>query len=396
MIKSLFLTLLFCFSCFFARAGWEFAVKQSLEEGVNTHLYLKYIALSNRSKRFIADIRFRPKGSHRDFLRKEEMLSTSKDKIFLIAFFLEPGEYDVDIDIRDLDLGNHVHLSTDEVFNVIDHSSDLSGKKESRLEIALSDIYLSYVDDPGMAFSEPLISIGIQPDKEILYYYLKLKPLRNYEVLSVRAYLFIEKGSERKEKGLVQNYESLYQTNRVLYLNSDEKISFSAPLNLVDLEPGEYLLSIEIYDDATRLARENTTFIIGGDIKQRILDSENLDNSIRMMEYVLPVEILDTLLSYPDTDVKRDAFLKAWEDLYGVDAEEQMESYFNKIFTANERFKENQEGWRTDRGKIYIKYGEPEEEIIEIRGKENLRWRYAQWSLAFLFEKRNQAYILVE
>ena len=74
MMKSLFLTLLFCLSCFWARAGWEFAVKQSLEEGVNTHLYLKYIALSNRSKRFVADIRFRPKGSHRDFLRKEEKL----------------------------------------------------------------------------------------------------------------------------------------------------------------------------------------------------------------------------------------------------------------------------------------------------------------------------------
>ena len=179
-------------------------------------------------------------------------------------------------------------------------------------------------------------------------------------------------------------------------LESDNKISFSAPLNLIDLQPGEYLLSIEIYDDATRLARENTTFIIGGDIKQRILHDDSLDNSIRMMEYVLPVEMLDTLLTYPDTDVKRDAFLKVWQDLYGVDSEEQMESYFNKIFEANQRYKENQIGWRTDRGQTFIKYGEPEEENIEIRGKEYLRWRYAQWSLSFLFEKRNQAYILVE
>ena len=115
-----------------------------------------------------------------------------------------------------------------------------------------------------------------------------------------------------------------------------------------------------------------------------------------MMEYVLPVEMLDTLLTYPDTDVKRDAFLKVWQDLYGVDSEEQMESYFNKIFEANQRYQENQVGWRTDRGQTFIKYGEPEEEKIEIRGKEYLRWRYAQWSLAFLFEKRNQAYILVE
>ena len=131
-------------------------------------------------------------------------------------------------------------------------------------EFALSDIYLSYVDDPQTAFYEPLISPAIEPDKEILFYYLKLRPLINYKLLSVRTYLFIEKDSDKKEKGLVQNYESLYQTNRVLNLESDNKISFSAPLNLVDLLPGEYLLSIEIYDDATRLARENTTFIIGG------------------------------------------------------------------------------------------------------------------------------------
>ena len=75
-----------------------------------------------------------------------------------------------------------------------------------------------------------------------------------------------------------------------------------------------------------------------------------------------------------------------------------MEIYFNKIYVANERYEEDRPGWETDRGKIYVQYGEPGQEKtgLEIRGKTYRRWTYPEWSLTFLFEKRNQRYVLVE
>ena len=364
-------------------AAWECSLLNSLEEDMNTRVFLKYTAPSDKAKHFLADIRFRLKDTRRDFFRKETRLSTSEDKIFIVPFSLPIGEYEVDIDIRDIDLGTHTHLVPDELYKVNGH------------KILLSDIYLSYDNDIRKAFEKPIINKTIPAGRDKLFYFVKLKPPRKYDDLSIRAFLFIDKDPENREKGPIRAFESLYQTNRVINLKGKNQALFSDTLELHNLNPGEYMLSIEFFHDASRLARENARFILGGDIKQRILHPDSLDNSIRMSEYVLPTSLLDTLLNYPP-EIRQEGFMKAWQDLYGEEAEQQIEGYFTKIFEANNRYTENVPGWMTDRGQIFIKYGEPEEEDVTIKGNEYVRWRYTQWSLAFLFQKRNNTYVLVE
>ncbi len=65
------------------------------------------------------------------------------------------------------------------------------------------------------------------------------------------------------------------------------------------------------------------------------------------------------------TDGDRDDFIKQfWEQrdpTPGTAANEYKDEHYRRIAYANERFSENKAGWKTDRGRIYIIYGPPDE-----------------------------------
>ncbi|MDZ7822184.1 MAG: GWxTD domain-containing protein [Candidatus Marinimicrobia bacterium] len=60
---------------------------------------------------------------------------------------------------------------------------------------------------------------------------------------------------------------------------------------------------------------------------------------------------------------KRKFFTETWENLDptpGTERNELMNEYYYRVQTANQRFSGQREGWRSDRGMIYIIYGEPD------------------------------------
>jgi GWxTD domain-containing protein len=367
-------------------AQWKCAVKKGLDKGSNTRLFLAYKASSDSDKEFMVDIRFRPKGKFRDFLRKETRLKTKGDKVFAIPFRLPIGEYEVDISIEDMDLGTLTHLVPDDIY------------KCRKQEIDLSDIYLSYTANATKAFEEPLVDLSLNPDMK-LYYFIELQATRAYKNLNISAFLFKDKKSSQVNSGPTRTYTSIYETRKNQGLNPNEKARISDVLELAGLEGGEYLLSVEVFNGATRLGGVDARFVIGGDIKQLIMQPDFIDDAILMMEYILPLPEIENLLDNPDPEAKLVAFQKVWTDLYEEEAESQMEAYYATVLKANELFKDDlpgRKGWQSDRGKIFIEFGEPEINEVNIKGKDCQRWIYAKWSMAFLFEKRNQGYYLIE
>ncbi|MEM6805889.1 MAG: GWxTD domain-containing protein [Bacteroidota bacterium] len=370
-----------------AQSPWECAIKKGLDKGSNTRLFLAYKSSSNSSKNFKVDIRFRPNGKFRDFLRKESRLTTIGDKVFIIPFNLPIGEYEVDISIEDLELQNMYHLEPGETYTV----------REQGIEI--SDIYLSYNPEADRAFEQPLVDLSLEHDKLFLHYFYEIQSDQAYSNLSLNAFLFKDVNSGKLNDGLTSTYESLYESSKNINLNKGEKVKLADMLEVEDLSGGEYLLSVDVFNGATRLAGVDTRFVIGGDIKQQIRQPGYLDDAILMMEYILPLEDLEVLLDNPDFEAKKVAFDKSWKELYGEEADIMMEAYYSAILDANKRYKDDlpgREGWQSDRGRIYIEYGEPEIREININGRDYQRWIYAKWSLAFLFEKRNKGYYLIE
>lgn len=380
MSRRILIFLVACLLSPSTRAQWELGVKNSLDKVFNTRLYLHYTATSTKQKSFLADIRFRPRGSYRTYLRKEVPLQTDRSVVFTISVTLPPDDYEIDVDILDRDLDTHISLTLDEPFTVHQVS-----------EVQVSDVFLSYQDSFRQAFLAPLPGKTITRGVENLYYYLEIKA-PGYEVLSVRAVVYKELNNQQSTS--TQAYESMYQSNQVIYTTEGRQLVFKDVIPVANLSEGEYLLDIRIYDDDEPLNNEGIRFEVGGNIQQKIFS--DLDESIRMMEYTVPVDVLETLLRFPDEKVKAVEFSDVWKELYGENADKMMEAYFRKIYLANERYKEGMDGWQTDRGKIFIQYGEPRIRQLIINGKEYERWTYGKWSLSFLFEKRNQRYILVE
>lgn len=365
-------------------AQWSLGVKNHLDQDANTRVLLDYQAATDKEKNFLIEIAFRVEGSQGEFRviqSREVRVQTSESRLFDFFFRLPPNAYQVDVDILDLDLDERQYLRLPQAYRVLDAQS-----------VRLSDVYLSYQRDPEQAFDEPILTQSVDPERGKIYYSLNIEAPA-YEVLTFRAELYEKKPDTEREA--VSFLVSIDQIKRVFYLQNGRG-TFQDSLDIADLPSGQYQIDIRIYDDNQRLAARKGSFSLGSDLKKWIFS--NLDEAFRMMIYVYPNAQLDSLLEQErDPFVRREAFSQIWEDMYEDKAEEEMERYYRKVFAANERYAETErQGWETDRGRIFILYGEPKEKSVEIAGKSHLRWTYPRWSLSFLFEKRNQSYQLIE
>ncbi|MEM7370148.1 MAG: GWxTD domain-containing protein [Bacteroidota bacterium] len=370
-------------------AQWQLGVKNlvsSPEE--NIQLFLSYEAASEAKKTFKADIRFwtGEDGNQKVYLRREATLTTDRSKVFSFGFHLPEGSYQVDANIFDPDLGKYSYNSIDLPINVNTYHRDA----------LVSDILLSYNPTIIEAIDNPLLSELLDPDNVHLYYFLEVYGL-NGRRLTTRATLYKENGQKVSNTSA---YTSLHQRVRILESEESDRGVFGDTLTLSTLEPGEYMIQVLIYEGEYLLSQEKAWFILGANTKQRVL--ADLEESIRMLVYILPDATIDNLIQEPPGEVQKTAFLNSWKLLYQEDTDTYLESYYEKMFEANERFKgeskdgDSLKGWQTDRGRIFIQYGDPTEKNIEIKGKPYLLWTYAGWSLSFLFEPKDQQYILVK
>lgn len=363
-------------------AQWEVAVKNLLRDSYNTLVYLKYTGSGLENRKMNISVGFRKRNGVGFVMHKEMSLRISSNAVYPLRFKVPQDNYFVSIDIEDTETGNHTYLEQE-------FSSTVS-----RDRFSVSDIFLSYSENIDSALLEPILRPIVQPGDK-LYFFLEVYD-RDYREVPVRAYLLKEKIAT--ESLSATTYDSRKYTSKVLYVFKDgeRRADFVDFFTLDKLEAGEYLIQILVYDDEEYLDEKSTRLVIEGGTKKQIYG--DLNTSIRMMKYMLSASEMDSLLAIPDNMVKRNLFDQEWEAQYAAESEAQMESYFKKIYAANERFEEDVPGWETDRGRIFVEYGEPGQEKtgVEIDGKMYHRWTYPEWSLTFLFEKRNQRYVLVE
>jgi GWxTD domain-containing protein len=370
-------------------AEWRLGVKHHLDARFNTRVLLDYVASTDRQKEVVAEISFWEENTHRVLVSREVRLAIQGSQLFEEFFQLPAGKnYHVDVDIYDRELEERFLLSLARPYLV-----------RSRGGVRTSGIYLSYQSNPDTAFAKPLLDQRLNPDRKKLYYFLEMEA-RGYEVLTFRAELYEKKPDADQEA--VSFLVSINQTRRVEYLRNDGRIYFIDSLDISGLPSGQYQIDLRIYNDDQRIAARKDEFSIGSDLSIWIF--QNIEEAFQMMVYVVPPTRIDSILETErDTFVRKEIFFQFWNDLYEDAAGEQMERYYRKVFQAKDDYGEigpggeEMPGWETDRGRVFILYGPPQEEsIVNIKQKNYLRWTYSRWSLSFLFEERNQRYILVE
>lgn len=420
--KVLLLCAFWSFFAFPLHAQWTLQVKNLRGNNYNTRLFLGYKPSEEQPKQFLADISIRPLkleasyvtkrliinadrsapvrqkredkqyvgDFHLDpssvapiFLRKEVELSAQGEEVFFVDLKLPVNhQFQIDVDVKDIGSSEHVLLKLEEPFLV-----------HNDVRLQTSDLFLSFSHKEKDLIQKPFLEKVVKVDEPILYYGIYLYA-KNYDVLRVRPILAKEKPNP--EVPSTQVFESIGENlNKIVRPQGRQQVLFRDTLELSDLDASTYTLWVLIEAGGDEKL-ERVGFIKGSDISKRIY--EDLDQSIQMMSYITSGEKISEMMKDDMPGIKLNRFNKAWQRLYGESAQTEMQLYYQKIYEAEEKFIEgNVPGWKTDRGKIYVLYGEPEGvSEVNIKGKPYLRWIYPSWSLSFLFWQDGERWNLLE
>ncbi len=186
----------------------------------------------------------------------------------------------------------------------------------------------------------------------------------------------------------------VYQRDETQASGGAKTQSFFKVENL-NLPIGAYMVTMEVQPTGT-LALKSTlkastsrSFTIRwSDIPFSITD---LDKAVDQMRYVAKESEMENIRSATDPEEKRKRFLEFWtkrDPDPSTPRNELMEEFYRRVEYANKTFTHYQEGWRSDRGMVYIRFGPPEHverHPFEVNTKPFETWYYYQLQRQFVF-----------
>jgi GWxTD domain-containing protein len=158
-------------------------------------------------------------------------------------------------------------------------------------------------------------------------------------------------------------------------------------LDLKGLSPQKYTLALDADGNGRRETRTRLFSVHVAGIPVSITD---LDLAIRQLKYVATSDQMKKFrISTPAQREKlfRD-FWNAEAATRNMNEQDLMEEYYSRVQYANDHFSTNRAGWETDRGRIYVTYGEPtdiERHPFELNSRPYEIWFYASISKRFVF-----------
>jgi len=153
---------------------------------------------------------------------------------------------------------------------------------------------------------------------------------------------------------------------------------------------GRYVVELKVEAKGIRTQRSATEVEI---VKQiQFYSEEALNRAIQQLVYIGEGAAYDSLLHAKTFAAKKYWFNRFWQEYYpAADSLNNpvREEYYRRVRYANRHFGDGMEGWRTDRGRIYILYGPPDS--IERTMDQNMR-NYEVW----IYEKLQRKFVFAE
>ncbi|MBL7978894.1 MAG: GWxTD domain-containing protein [Bacteroidetes Order II. Incertae sedis bacterium] len=130
---------------------------------------------------------------------------------------------------------------------------------------------------------------------------------------------------------------------------------------LKDLKAGAYQINVllkgekgETYDAAAKVFH----------IQWMGLDQQlnDIDRAISQLRYIAKENEISQIRSQPTPAKRADMFMDFWrkrDPTPGTKRNEAMEEYYYRIFHVNRNFGRFNDGWQTDQGEVYVRFGEP-------------------------------------
>ncbi len=283
------------------------------------------------------------------------------------SFQVDPDRYRLRVTVRDLNGG--AESSASESFLVPDYS---------KVPVGFSDLELGLVDSAQTFTPSTTRRFGLEVKQ-----------------LAARAQLF-----DRRPGGWPRTYDFHF---RILDDSGNEIVTGSQPTTVsrsaepvvvrprsTELFIGDYHFELELGEDRTKW-RVDRSFEVEQSGPPR---GREWDRMLEAMSYIAEPREIEALRALPPDQQAEgwEAFWKRRDPTPDTPRNEAMIEFFRRVRYADEHFQGLGLGWRTDMGRIYIKYGPPEQ--VENRPATSVDpqleiWYYTQPYRRFVFADRD-------
>jgi GWxTD domain-containing protein len=300
-------------------------------------------------------------------------LTNSREKRMILneEFILPPGDYVIKVQANDL-ISN----------KTINRKVELNLKDISEKSIVLSDILLLediVTDSAGKLINiVPKVKNNFPEKLEYFYIYYELYSAKIPKNIQIR-YQFLTKGDEVDFDSLI-----VVKAEKIVsghYFKIEKK----------RFQKNNYIIVLKIEDADESSERRKLISFYWVTTPQT---SEDITLALRQMRYIIPEDSLDKYLDANIEDQKKyfNSYWKQRDPNPNTAINELMEEYFGRVNKSNREFStfENN-GWLTDRGRLLIKFGYPddvERHPFELQTNPYVIWRYYSLRKIFLFVDR--------
>jgi GWxTD domain-containing protein len=308
-----------------------------------------------------------------------EFAQTTQNKLYSLTHRtvdVDPGNYQMTIQLRDQESRKTSQLRKSIL--VSDFTKD---------PLSLSDIMLvNRLSTEGAKRTiVPNISGSINALAEGFFVFFEMYSKPTFDSVDISYKIYDSKKNE------VVNRSMKWQA-------AGHKTQLFVKIDSSGLHMGTYFIAIEVHamtdSSGQAVAIKGTTSrtfsIRTSDFPIAIVD---LDKAVEQLIYIARESELEYIRSAPNEDDKRKRFLEFWSKRDPdpqTQRNELMEEYYSRIQYANQNFTHYLEGWRSDMGMVYVRFGTPDN--IERHPFENYSRPYEIW----YFYQLNRQFIFVD
>ena len=182
--------------------------------------------------------------------------------------------------------------------------------------------------------------------------------------------------------------EAIIDSGKVKITHAGIQNLYYLPIPIIQHNKGSYKIELRYLDD-----KETTSFYYG--FKTKNYWTDELDEVVGVMRYILPYSEYKQLKGKDESE-KWEAINIYWKEKDPspeTDENELLNELNERVRFSNKNFSILMHGWRSDRGRIYIIYGEPQ--IVDETYRDNRGYNYQKWVYAngkeFLFIDRTMS-----
>lgn len=278
--------------------------------------------------------------------------SATDFRVSQVSFDLPPGKYEVDVTLRDK---NSQQVITRELKVKLEKPTrdkpSLSGLELVQLTGAATEDTSNAFVKGAMTIIPSIAHTFSVDDSGRLSYYLE-----------------IYRGDENKDSTTI--VESVIRNRSKMVYRDTLHLTFSDPtmkqfrqISLDGFTPGEYELTVTLRGKRYKAidARIRTFYI---QWTREALLKHDYETALQQLSYIAEDHVIKEMKKAETYEARKQAFERFWQErdpTPGTPDNEVRDEFYLRIEIANDRFPFlQQQGWRTDRGKVFIRFGEPD------------------------------------